>query len=123
MARLNKPKLVTLDDECWSILTRNTSPRMASVYVRNAIKHYHQWSISGNEIPLVKEGQYAYRFDANTINMRMIELEDRLEAQTNRWNDAYVENISLKKQLKKYTANQERKLSKWWHFFFVGFRK
>ena len=123
MARKNRVKLVTLDDDCWYILERNTSPRMGSVYIRNAIKHYHEWTSAGNEIPLVKEGQFANRFDANTINMRMIELEDRLEAQTNRWNDAYVENISLKKQLKKYTANQERKLSKWWHFFFVGLRK
>jgi len=59
--------------------------------------------------------------------MRMIELQDRLEAQTKRWNDAYVENISLKKQLSKHQENNNtkkvKKLRKWWHFFFVGLRK
>ena len=72
---------------------------------------------------MIKDGDLVNRFDSNEINMRMIELQDRLEAQTKRWNDAYVENISLKKELLNYTEKKEGSLKKWWHFFFVGFRK
>lgn len=123
MSRLNRKKLISLDDDCWFILERNASSRMASVYIRNAIKHYDQWNQAGHTIPLVKDGQLARRFDANNINMKIIELENMLDGAVNRWNDKYVECENLKKELKKYTANQERKLTKWWHFFFVGFRK
>ena len=123
MSRLNRKKLISLDDTCWHILETETSPRMQSVYVRNAIVHYSRWMQAGNEISLVKDGTLARRFDANNINMQIIELQDRLEAQTNRWNDAYVENIQLKKQLSKYQEKENPGLKKWWHFFFVGFRK
>lgn len=127
MARKNKTKLVSLDDECWRILVEESAPRMQSVYVRNAIRHYYQWRHAGAEIPLVKDGTLANRYDANTINMRILEKEDLLEGMTKRWNDAYVENLELKKQLSKYQDQKEiknnKKMSKWWHFFFIGLRK
>jgi len=123
MAEKKFKKLVSLDQVCWDIIEMNSGRRGASLFVRNAIRHYDRWLQAGNTVPMIKDGTLVNRFDANEINMRMIELQDRLEAQTKRWNDAYVENISLKKELLNYTEKQERSLAKWWHFFFVGFRK
>lgn len=125
MARKSKHKLVTLDDECFDII-QMAPTRMQSVFVRNAIRHYYRWMEAGHTVPMIKDGTLVNRFDANEINMRMIELQDRLEAQTKRWNDAYVENISLKKQLSEHQEKEnpsKKKLKKWWHFFYVGFRK
>jgi len=123
MAEKKFKKLVSLDQVCWDIIEMNSARRGASLFVRNAIRHYDRWLQAGHKIPLVKDDTLVNRFDANTINMRTIEVEDNLEAMTKRWNDAYVENISLKKELLNYTEKQERSLAKWWHFFFVGFRK
>lgn len=123
MARKNRTKLVSLDDECWRILESESEPRMQSVYVRSAIRHYYKWRQAGSEIPLVKVTDEVRRYDANTINMRILEKEDLLEGMTNRWNDAYVENLELKKKLSKYQAQEKPRLKKWWHFFYVGFRK
>jgi hypothetical protein len=43
VARTNKTKLVSLDDECWRIIQTESKPRMQSVYIRNAIRHYYRW--------------------------------------------------------------------------------
>lgn len=123
MAEKKFKKLVSLDQVCWDIIELNSARRGASLFVRNAIRHYDRWLQAGHKIPLVKDDAMVNRFDANTINMRTIEVEDNLEAMTKRWNDAYVENISLKKELLNYTEKKERSLKKWWHFFFVGFRR
>jgi len=42
MARKNRTKLVSLDEECWRILQVESKPRMQSVYVRNAIRDYYR---------------------------------------------------------------------------------
>jgi len=130
MAEKKFKKLVSLDQVCWDIIEMNSGRRGASLFVRNAIRHYDRWLQAGNTVPMIKDGTLVNRFDANEINMRMIELQDRLEAQTKRWNDAYVENLELKKQLGSHIENAEaskkkekKLLSKWWHIFFVGFRK
>ena len=130
MAKMKFKKLVSLDQVCWNIIEMNSARRGASLFVRNAIRHYDRWLQAGNTVPMIKDGTLVNRFDANEINMRMIELQDRLEAQTKRWNDAYVENLELKKQLGSHIENAEaskkkekKLLSKWWHIFFVGFRK
>jgi len=125
MARKNKTKLVSLDDECWRILQTESKPRMQSVYVRTAIVHYYRWSQAGHKIPLIKNGTLARRYDANTINMRIIEKEDLLEGMTNRWNDAIIKIKDLEKQLSKHQQKKKlskKKLKKWWHIFYAGFR-
>ena len=129
MAEKKFKKLVSLDQVCWDIIEMNSGRRGASLFVRNAIRHYDRWLKAGHKIPLVKDDTLVNRFDANTINMRTIEVEDNLEAMTKRWNDAYVENLELKKQLGSHIENAEaskkkekKLLSKWWHIFFVGFR-
>ena len=122
MSRKNRTKLVSLDDECWRILQTESKPRMQSVYVRSAIRHYFQWNQAGREIPLIKDGTLAKRYDANTINMRIIEKEDLLEGMTNRWNDAIIKIKDLEKQLSKHQEKEKVGLKKWWHFFFVGWR-
>ena len=126
--RTNKSKLVSLDDECWRILETESAPRMQSVYVRTAIVHYHRWRNAGESIPLVKDGTLARRFDANTINMRILELEDRLEITMNSLNDKIIENVELKKQISENTKEQRYTIApaskaqerKWWHIFYVG---
>jgi hypothetical protein len=130
MSRLNRKKLISLDDECWRILETETSSRMQSVYVRTAIVHYYKWRQAGIEIPLVKDGTLARRFDANTINMRIIEKENAIETTLDTLNEKIIENIELKKSIKSlektleiYSTTRRKKLDKWWHFFFVGFRK
>lgn len=130
MSRLNRKKLISLDDDCWNILHSESGPRMQSVYVRQAIVHYSRWRQAGETIPLVKDGTLARRFDANTINMRLIELENSLNDTLDTLNNKIIENIELKKQLSKHienkkaeSPNEKKLLKKWWHFFFVGFRK
>jgi len=123
MSRLNRKKLISLDDECWYILEHESSPRMQSVYVRTAIAHYSKWRQAGENIPLVKDGTLARRFDANTINMRMIEMENQINDTLDTLNDRIIENVQLKKQLSKYQEKENPRMSKWWHFFFVGYRK
>jgi len=110
MARKNRTKLITMDDECWNIVTQQPN-RMQSVFVRRAIKHFHRWQNAGHTVPMIKDDIQVNRFDANTINLRTIELQDMLEAQTNRWNDAYVENIQLKKRLSKLEKEDKVKTS------------
>lgn len=111
MSRLNRKKLVSLDDACWNILETETSPRMQSVYVRNAILHYSQWMKAGHEIPLVKDGTLARRFDANTINMRIIEMENQINDTLDTLNNKIIENVNLKKQLSKYQEQDIKKTS------------
>tara|TARA_Y100000310_G_C20664157_1_gene806509 strand:+ start:1349 stop:1738 length:390 start_codon:yes stop_codon:yes gene_type:complete len=129
MSRLNRKKLISLDDECWRILESETSSRMQSVYVRTAIVHYYKWRQAGIEIPLVKDGTLARRFDANTINMRILEKENQIETTLGTLNEKIIENIELKKSLHQLEKTLEiytkrnKKLKKWWHFFFVGFRR
>ena len=123
MSKLNRKKLVSLDDECWHILATESSPRMQSVYVRTAIVHYSRWRQAGETIPLVKDGTLARRFDANTINMRLIELDNQLERTLDTLNERIIENVSLKKQLSEYIGEEKPRLKKWWHFFYVGFTR
>jgi ArsR family metal-binding transcriptional regulator len=123
MSKLNLKKLVSLDVQCWNILEREAGARMQSVYVRNAIKHYSDWRKAGEHILLVKDDTIARRFDANNINMRIIELENNYNDTLDTLNNKIVEIISLKKQLSKHQEKEGPRLKKWWHFFFVGFRK
>jgi len=104
MARKNKTKLISLDDECWRILHTESKPRMQSVYVRNAIRHYYMWRNGNTETYLEKEQQEI--------------IKDVLDQR----DEAILKIKGLEKRLEKYTANPERKLKKWWHFFYVGFR-
>ncbi len=134
MPRKNLKKLVSLDQECWDIIQGRSGPRTASVFIRRAIKHFHRWDMAGHEIPLVKDGTLANRFDANTINMRLIEKENEIEATMHTLNEKIIENHALKKRIVLLEKDQENKriispgkkdqrLKKWWHIFFVGFRK
>lgn len=84
---------------------------MQSVYVRNAILHYSQWMKAGHEIPLVKDGTLARRFDANTINMRIIEMENQINDTLDTLNNKIIENVNLKKQLSKYQEQDIKKTS------------
>ena len=70
MSRKNKTKLVSLDDECWDIIAYEAAPRMQSVYIRNAIRHYSKWRQAGHKIPLVKDGTLSNRFDAKLNKFR-----------------------------------------------------
>ena len=111
MSRLNRKKLISLDDDCWRILHSESGPRMQSVYVRQAIVHYSRWRQAGETIPLVKDGTLARRFDANTINMRLIELENSLNDTLDTLNNKIIENIELKKQLSNYQEKDIKKTS------------
>jgi hypothetical protein len=130
MSKYNRKKLISLDDSCWNILETETSPRMQSVYVRSAIQHYSKWRQAGDKIPLVKDGTLARRFDANNINMRLIEKENRISDIMGVLNNVQIEKHALKervnlleKELEIYTVGRKKKLDKWWHFFFIGFRR
>lgn len=111
MSKLNLKKLVSLDVQCWNILERESGPRMQSVYVRNAIKHYSDWMKAGEKISLVKDGTIARRLDANNINMRIIELENNYNDTLETLNNKIIENISLTKQLSKYRDQDIKKTS------------
>ncbi len=129
MSRKNLKKLISLDQECWDIISSRSGNRTASIFVRNAIKHFHKWDMAGQQIPLVKDGTLANRFDANTINMRLIEKENEIEATMHTLNEKIIENHALKQRLELLEKDQEnnnpgiQKLKKWWHIFFVGFRR
>lgn len=128
MPRKNLKKLVSLDQECWDIIQGRSGPRTASVFIRRAIKHFHRWDMAGHEIPLVKDGTLANRFDANTINMRLIEKENRINDMMGVLNEKMIEIHHLKQRLVLLEKDQEnikpgkKKLKKWWHIFFSGFR-
>ena len=104
MARKNKTKLVSLDDECWRILQTESKPRMQSVYVRNAIRHYYMWRNGSTETSLELEQQEIIN---DVLNQR---------------DEAIMKIKGLEKRLEKYTTNTEKKLKKWWHLFFAGYR-
>ena len=107
MSKLNLKKLVSLDQECWNILERESGSRMQSVYVRNAIKHYSDWRKAGEHIPLVKDDTIARRFDANNINMRIIELENNDNDTLDTLNNKILTISSLKKMSSKYQEKEQ----------------
>ena len=111
MSRTNKTKLVSLDDECWRILQTESKPRMQSVYVRNAIRHYYRWRQADTTTLLEIEQQQIIKDvldQRDEAIMKIKGLEKRLE-----------QHIEKEKNNSPGVGLQERK---WWHFFFVGFR-
>lgn len=107
MSRKNKTKLVSLDDECWRILQVESKPRMQSVYVRNAIRHYSRW----------RRGEMG---PENTF--LEIEQQEIIEDVLNQRDEAIMKIKGLEKRLEQHIEFRKPKLKKWWHFFFVGFR-
>jgi len=105
MARKNKTKLVSLDDECWRILQVESKPRMQSVYVRNAIRQYSRWRQSDSTTEIEIEQQEIIK---DVLNQR---------------DDALMKIKGLEKRLEQHIEKERPILKKWWHFFFVGFRK
>ena len=112
MSRKNKTKLVSLDDECWRIIQVESKPRMQSVYIRNAIRHYYRWRQSPEIATYLEVEQQEIIKDVldqrDEALMKIKGLEKRLE-----------QHIEKEKSHSPGPAHQERK---WWHFFFIGFR-
>ena len=105
MARKNRTKLVSLDEECWRILQVESKPRMQSVYVRNAIRDYYR------------------RRQANTTTELEIEQQDIIKDVLDQRDEAIMKIKGLEKRLEQHIEKEKPRLNKWWHFFFVGFRK
>ena len=109
MARKNKTKLVSLDDECWRILHTESKPRMQSVYVRNAIRQYSRWRQSDSTTEIEIEQQEIIK---DVLNQR---------------DDAIMKIKGLEKRLEQHIEKEKtknnKKLDKWWHFFYIGLRK
>jgi len=106
MSRKNKTKLVSLDDECWRILQVESKPRMQSVYVRNAIRHYYRWRQSP-EIATYLE----------------VEQQEVIKDVLDQRDEAIMKIKGLENRLEQHIEKEKPRLNKWWHFFFVGFRK
>ena len=104
MARKNRTKLVSLDDECWRILQLESKPRMQSVYVRNAIKDYYR------------------RRQADTTTLLEIEQQEIIKDVLDQRDEAIMKIRGLEKRLEQHIEKEKPRLKKWWHFFFVGFR-
>ena len=104
MARKNKTKLVSLDDECWRILELESKPRMQSVYVRNAIRDYYR------------------RRQADTTTLLEIEQQEIIKDVLDQRDEAIMKIKGLEKRLEQHIEKEKHRLKKWWHFFFVGFR-
>lgn len=105
MARKNRTKLVSLDDECWRIIQVESKPRMQSVYIRNAIRDYYR------------------RRQANTTTELEIEQQDIIKDVLDQRDEAIMKIKGLEKRLEQHIEKEKPRLNKWWHFFFVGFRK
>jgi hypothetical protein len=104
MSRTNKTKLVSLDDECWRILQTESKPRMQSVYVRNAIRHYYRWR------------------QADTTTLVEIEQQEIIKDVLDQRDEAIMKIKGLEKRLEQHIEKEKPRLKKWWHFFFIGFR-
>ena len=105
MARKNRTKLVSLDEECWRILQVESKPRMQSVYVRNAIRDYYR------------------RRQADTTTLLEIEQQEIIKDVLDQRDEAIMKIKGLEKRLEQHIEKEKPRLNKWWHFFFVGFRK
>ena len=105
MARKNRTKLVSLDDECWRIIQVESKPRMQSVYIRNAIRDYYR------------------RRQANTTTELEIEQQDIIKDVLDQRDEAIMKIKGLEKRLEQHIEKEKPRLNKWWHFFFVGYRK
>jgi len=104
MARTNKTKLVSLDDECWRIIQTESKPRMQSVYIRNAIRHYYRWR------------------QADTTTLVEIEQQEIIKDVLDQRDEAIMKIKGLEKRLEQHIEMEKPRLKKWWHFFFIGFR-
>ena len=122
MPRKNKTKLVSLDDECWRILESESQPRMQSVYVRNAIRHFSNWRKAGTHT-LIKKDNIVNRFDSNNINMRFQEQQEIIKDVLDQRDEAIMKIKGLEKRLEQHIQKEKPSLKKWWHFFYVGLRK
>ena len=105
MARKNRTKLVSLDEECWRILQVESKPRMQSVYVRNAIRDYYR------------------RRTADATTLLEIEQQEIIKDVLDQRDEAIMKIKGLEKRLAPHIEKEKPRLNKWWHFFFVGFRK
>ena len=105
MARKNRTKLVSLDEECWRILQVESKPRMQSVYVRNAIRDYYR------------------RRTADATTLLEIEQQEIIKDVLDQRDEAIMKIKGLEKRLEQHIVKEKPRLNKWWHFFFVGFRK
>ena len=105
MARKNRTKLVSLDEECWRILQVESKPRMQSVYVRNAIRDYYR------------------RRTADATTLLEIEQQEIIKDVLDQRYEAIMKIKGLEKRLEQHIEKEKPRLNKWWHFFFVGFRK
>jgi len=105
MARKNRTKLVSLDEECWRILQVESKPRMQSVYVRNAIRDYYR------------------RRTADATTLLEIEQQEIIKDVLDQRDEAIMKIKGLEKRLEQHIEKEKPRLNKWWHFFFVGFRK
>ena len=105
MARKNITKLVSLDEECWRILQVESKPRMQSVYVRNAIRDYYR------------------RRTADATTLLEIEQQEIIKDVLDQRDEAIMKIKGLEKRLEQHIEKEKPRLNKWWHFFFVGFRK
>ena len=105
MARKNRTKLVRLDEECWRILQEESKPRMQSVYVRNAIRDYYR------------------RRTADATTLLEIEQQEIIKDVLDQRDEAIMKIKGLEKRLEQHIEKEKPRLNKWWHFFFVGFRK
>lgn len=115
-----KSRLFVMDKTCDEILNR-VPDGMKSVYVRNAIHHYNRWQVHGstefNDTRLNKYG-------TKDVNLRVSELEDEKEwaqARGNTWKKKY-DLLAIDMEALMATRESKR-LKKWWHFFYAGFRK
>ena len=104
VARTNKTKLVSLDDECWRIIQTESKPRMQSVYIRNAIRHYYRWR------------------QADTTTLVEIEQQEIIKDVLDQRDEAIMKIRGLEKRLEQHIEKERSGLKKWWHFFFIGFR-
>ena len=104
MARKNRTKLVSLDEECWRILQVESKPRMQSVYVRNAIRDYYR------------------RRTADATTLLEIEQQEIIKDVLDQRDEAIMKIKGLEKRLEQQIEKETPRLKKWWHFLFVGFR-
>ena len=81
-----------------------SKPRMQSVYIRNAIRHYYRWR------------------QADTTTLVEIEQQEIIKDVLDQRDEAIMKIKGLEKRLEQHIETEKPRLKKWWHFFFIGFR-